>query len=112
MGEFISDVITPKIGDGALAGMGRGEPGVPDAFVWRSDTFDIVEHIAAWKESSREGAHAQGEAYLRRHYHRFRMHDGSVWTVYFLRRTPASGNPKSRWFLYTIDRDDARAPSA
>ncbi|MEK7755897.1 MAG: hypothetical protein AAB385_01665, partial [Planctomycetota bacterium] len=54
-------------------------------------------------ESSREGARAGGELYLRRHCFRLRMSDDTIWTVYCTRQAPRSGDPKKRWFLYTIE---------
>ena len=102
MAVFFSEPITPQAGTSDTAKMGRGEPGLPTGFEWRSESFDIVEELSAWKHSSREGGGA-GDLYLRRHYYKLRMSDEAVWTVYFVRQTPRSGNPKSRWFLYTID---------
>lgn len=101
MAELISEPITPRPGTFDASRMGRGEPGLPEGFVWRGESLDVVEEISAWKQSSREGG-AAGDLYLRRHYYRLRMSDDSVWTVYFVRQTPRSGNPKARWFLYTV----------
>ena len=103
MGELVSEPITPHAGTGDAGRMAQGEPGLPAGFTWREDSYDVVEQLAAWKASSREGARAQGELYLRRHYFRVKMSDGGVWVVYCLRQTPRSGNPKRRWFLYTIE---------
>lgn len=103
MADLISEPITPKSGTFDTAGMGRGEPGLPESFEWRGQSLDIVEVIQTWKKSSREGGHAQGDLYLRRHYYELRMSNDTVWTVYFIRQAPKSGNPKSRWFLYTIE---------
>ncbi len=103
MAELISEPIMPRMGDSALSAMARGEPGLPLAFVWRDETYDVIEQIAAWKATSTEGGHAKGDRYLRRHYHKLRMSDDTEWTVYFVRQASSSGNPKARWFLYTID---------
>ncbi len=103
MSELISEAIKPKSGTFNASRMARGEPGLPEGFTWRDESFDVVEILRAWKESSREGSHAQGELYLRRHCYQVRMSDDSIWTVYFIRQTPKSGNPKQRWFLYTLD---------
>jgi hypothetical protein len=84
--------------------MGRGEPGLPSGFTWRGNSVTIVERLETWKHSSREGGGA-GDLYLRRHYYKLRMSDGSIWTVYFVRQTPRTGSPKNRWFLYTIAKD-------
>ena len=103
--ELISEPITPKAGSFDTSRMGRGEPGLPSSFTWRGGSFEIAEELSAWKESSREGGRAQGDLYLRRHYFKLRMSDGSTWTIYFERQTPRTGNPKQRWFLYTRQRD-------
>ena len=106
MAELVSEPITPHAGTSNAARMAGGEPGLPTGFTWHGDSFEIVEQLAAWKQSSREGSRAQGDLYLRRHYYRLRMSDESTWVVYFVRQTPRSGNPKMRWFLYTIARDE------
>ena len=102
MEQFISERITPSGGHFDTAAMGRGEPGLPLEFAWRGQTHGIVEKLDQWKHSTPEGGRAGGERYLRRHYCTLRMFDASVWTVYFVRHTPRSGSPKSRWFLYKI----------
>jgi len=102
--EFVSEPITPHAGTFDASAMGRGVPGLPTGFDWRDLSLQILQLLEAWKHSSREGSRAQGELYLRRHYFRLRMSDESVWTVYFVRQTPRSGNQRSRWFLYSIER--------
>lgn len=98
--EFISEPIKPRQGTFDTHHMGRGEPGLPTAFTWRDEEFAIDERLAMWKESTRD----VGDLYLRRHYYRLRMSDGTIWTVYFTRQTPRTGNPKERWFLYTVEK--------
>ena len=106
MPELISEPITPHAGTSNADRMAGGEPGLPTGFTWHGDSIEIVEQLAAWKQSSREGARAQGDLYLRRHYYRLRMSDETTWVVYFVRQSPRSGNPKMRWFLYTIERGE------
>ncbi|TWT45229.1 hypothetical protein RAS1_16510 [Phycisphaerae bacterium RAS1] len=101
MPEFISEPIEPAGAPDATA-MARGEPGLPPAFHWRSSRYGVCACLETWKFSSREGARAGGELYLRRHYYRLRMSDGREWTVYFIRQGPRSGSAKRRWFLYEI----------
>ena len=108
MTEFISEPIIPTAGTFDASRMGRGEPGLPDGFAWREESLQIMEVVETWKQSSREGG--VGELYLRRHYYKLRMSDGSVWTVYFVRQAPRSGNRKARWFLYSIDGTDPTNP--
>lgn len=99
--ELVSEPITPHAGTFDTRAMSRGEPGLPAGFHWREHSFTVVQCLRQWKESSREGGHAQGELYLRRHAYELLMSDGSTWSVYCVRQTPKSGNPKQRWFLYT-----------
>ena len=101
MAELISEPIKPFVGTFDASAIGRGEPGLPTGFTWRGDEYKIVETLETWKQSDREGG--TGELYLRRHNYKLRMSDDSIWTIYFLRQTPKTGNPKQRWFLYTID---------
>ena len=104
MSEFISEPIQPRAGSFDASSMGRGEPGLPRAFAWRSSVYEICAQQRVWKESAREGRTAGGELYLRRHYYRLLMSDDSIWTVYFVRQTSKSGDPRARWFLYTLER--------
>lgn len=105
--DLISEPITGQAETFDADRMGQGEPGLPAAFVWRDEQFAVVERLSSWKHSQREGGKPRGERYLRRHYYKLRMNDDSIWTVYFIRQTPGSGNPKVRWFLYTIERPEA-----
>lgn len=99
--ELISEPITPFAGTSDVSAMARGEPGLPTGFAWRGQDFAIAQVLEKWKHSTPEGG--TGEVYLRRHYFKLAMSDGAVWTIYFTRQTPRTGNPKKRWFLYTID---------
>lgn len=105
MAELISEPITPFGKDFDAQAMSRGEPGLPSAFTWRDSVYHIDAVLDRWKLSSREGATAQGELYLRRHYFRLRMTDSQTWTIYFIRQAPRSGKLSARWFLYTIGPD-------
>ena len=103
MSELVSEPIVPQAGSFDTGAMGRGEPGLPAAFTWRERTYRIMQRVSAWKESSREGARAGGELYLRRHCYRLLVVDGSVWIVYFTRQASPGQNPRRRWFLYALD---------
>jgi hypothetical protein len=106
MPDLISEPLSPVGGAFDAVRMGRGEPGLPTAFTWRGNTVAIVEELACWKQSER----ASGQLYLRRHYFRLRMADGTIWTVYFVRHTPRTGDPKKRWFLYTREDEHSLPP--
>ena len=104
MAELISEPVAPHRGTFDATRMGMGEPGLPSGFDWRGESVSVIEQLSAWKHSSREGARAGGELYLRRHYYKLRMSNGAVWTVYFVRQVPKSGNARNRWFLYTVEK--------
>ncbi len=101
MEEFISEPIDPDGPPPTGRGPAIGEPHLPGAFVWRGQSYRVGELIASWKQSSREGGRAGGEAYLRRHVYKLLMDDGATWTLYFTRQAPSSGRRSARWFLYT-----------
>lgn len=100
--EFVSEAIRPAGGGFDTAAMGRGEPGLPKAFVWRDRTYVIETCVARWKESQRTGGPTDGQTYLRRHCYRLRMDDGAEWRVYFTRQSNRSGSARTRWFLLSI----------
>jgi hypothetical protein len=103
MAEWISEQLTPRAASFDAVAMSRGEPGLPLGFTWRDREYDVVETLATWKESSPEGGRAGGQVYLRRHYFKVRVSTGDLWTVYFVRQNPRIGNPRLRWFLYTVE---------
>ncbi len=103
--RFISEPILPASKAIDTSAMSRGEPGLPEAFEWRGEVYHVTARLEQWKATAHEGGAEKGNVYLRRHYYRLRMSDGNTWTVYFVRQTPKSGSVKSRWFLYTIDRE-------
>lgn len=83
-----------------------GEPRLPTGLTSHLDAFEIVEQLAVPKRSSREGSRAQDEFYLRLHDYGLRMSNETTWVIYFVRQTARSGNPKTRWFLSTIERTE------
>lgn len=100
MDEFLSEPLNP-VGGFDTAAMATGAPGLPTAFDWRDARYTVVETLARWKTTSPEHGKAGNEVYLRRHYFKLRMSDGSAWTVYFTRQPARGGSPKTRWFLYS-----------
>lgn len=100
MEEFVSEPIVPGGRNSSTVSMARGEPGLPQSFEWRGDTYAVQQRLEQWKESQREGGRATADLYLRRHYYKLLMSDTSQWIVYFTRQ-PASGQAATqRWFLY------------
>lgn len=101
--EFVSERIEPAGGWLDVAGMGRGEPGLPRGFLWRGESFEVISCEESWKTSSPEGGRVGADVYLRRHYYRLKMANGTLWTVYFLRQAARAGSAKHRWFLYAVE---------
>ncbi len=108
MTEFVAEPLEPVGGAFDTAAMGTGLPGLPNAFRWRDQEFQIAAELGSWKHSASYNGTVGGQRYLRRHYWRLRMSDGSAWTVYFIRHTPRSGSSRRRWFIYI--REPAESP--
>ena len=96
--EFISEPITPPPGRFDPAGMSRGEPGLPDRFIWRDREHVIIQTLRTWKTSTRSGC---GEMYLRRHWFEVTVDSGQRMTLYCERQT-RNKKPKQRWYLYSV----------
>jgi hypothetical protein len=47
--EFVSEAIKPVAGTFDTAGMTRGEPGLPQRFVWRDTEYTLAAVLQAWK---------------------------------------------------------------
>jgi hypothetical protein len=97
--EFISEPIIPAPGTADTRAMGRGEPGLPKRFTWRDEDYAVVETLASWKSSAREGG--VGELYLRRHWYKIRTDGGERMTLYCERQARSRARRKMRWFLYS-----------
>ena len=100
--KFISETIKPLAGTFNTAAMTRGEPGLPDSFVWRDIEYKIAEVLKVWKET---GPCKSGspEIYLRKHWYKIKTTDDKVMTLYFERQARSKSQNKSRWWLYTIE---------
>ncbi len=99
-GRLISEPITPVELSFNTEAMSRGEPGLPSGFTWRGRTFTIRRRRGGWKKI---GPSAEGDPYLRRHFHELEMEDGSVWVVYCIRQPAGRHGRGPRWFLRTVD---------
>jgi phosphoribosylglycinamide formyltransferase-1 len=102
--EFISEPITPVAGTFDPGGMTRGEPGLPQRFVWRNTEYTLAAVLEAWKEDG-SCRHGSGERYLRKHWFRIQTEQGPRMRIYFERQARSKGQSKTRWWLDTIDRD-------
>ncbi len=83
--EFISEAITPVGGSFDTSGMAAGEPGLPARFVWRGGEYEVARVVDKWKTT---GAcrHGSGEQYVRKHWFRVQLTDGTEMEIYFDRQ--------------------------
>jgi len=103
--SFISEPIEPVPGTFDPALMRSGLASLPEAFTWRNRQYRIAECLSHHKVSSREGARAQGELYLRRQEFVVRLDTGQIARLYVQRQARpgiSRESAKKRWFLYTI----------
>lgn len=103
--EFISEPITPVAGTFDTAGMTKGEPGLPERFVWRDTEYAVAEVLEAWKETGpcRSGG---PEMYLRKHWYKIKTADDQIMTLYFERQARSKSRNKARWWLYTTNKEE------
>jgi len=97
--QFVSASLEP-VGAYDTSRMARGEPGLPSGFCWRGVEHRVAGVVETWKESG-PCSHGGSERYLRKHWYRIAMDDGSIWTVYFDRQARSTRDRKHRWWLYT-----------
>ncbi len=102
--ELVSEAIDPVPGSFDAGDMGRGLAGLPRAFSWRGQRFEVAEVLGKWKESGPEIGRFHGEQYLRRHYFRVRTVCGSEMVLYCERKARSATSAKRRWWLYTFER--------
>ena len=103
--EFISEPIRPVAGTFDTAGMTKGEPGLPERFVWRDTEYAVAEVLEAWKETGpcRSGG---TEMYLRKHWYKIRTENDQIMTLYFERQVRSKSRNKARWWLYTTNTEE------
>ncbi len=103
--EFISEPIEPEPGSFSTELMARGLAALPGAFTWRGRRYEVVECLDHFKETSTEGASAQGDRYLRRQVFIVRLDSGQRAKLYVQRQAPRGASrrvSKQRWYLYSI----------
>jgi hypothetical protein len=96
--EFVSEPITPVAGTSDISAMARGEPGVPQRFIWRDKTYVVQQTLETWKTSTRD----RGELYLRRHWYRIVTTTDEQFVIYCQRQTTNRNKPQARWWIYSI----------
>ncbi|HNS21062.1 MAG TPA: DUF6504 family protein [Sedimentisphaerales bacterium] len=102
--QFVSEPIQPVAGTFNTTGMARGEPGLPQRFVWRGVEYTVAAVLQVWKEDG-PCRHGSGEMYLRKHWFKIATEQGPQMTLCFERQAKSKRQNKLRWWLYTIDRE-------
>jgi [ribosomal protein S5]-alanine N-acetyltransferase len=98
---FVSEKLRPVPGSGDLAAMARGEPGVPSAFLWRDQRFEVARIVTTRKLMGED----RGDVYTRRHYYEIETGDALRMTIYF-DRNPTDRRDRKQWWLYTLSFPD------
>lgn len=98
--EFICEAITPVEGSFDTASMCAGEPGVPMQFLWRDTQYEVASVLEKWKTTG-DCRYGSSERYVRKHWFRVALTDGTQMEIYFDRQ-PRSKQSKKRWWLSTI----------
>jgi hypothetical protein len=96
----MSEAITPVEASFITSSMCTGEPGLPARFRWRGSEYEVARVLEKWKTT---GAcrHGSAEQYVRKHWFRVEVTDGTQMDIYFDRQ-PRSRNNKQRWWLASI----------
>ena len=105
--EFVSEPVKPVAGTFDTTGMTRGEPGLPQRFVWRDREYTVAAVLEVWKEDG-PCRHGSGEMYLRKHWFKIATEQGPRMTLYFERQARSRQPRKMRWWLFTVDREKPR----
>ena len=102
--EFISEPIAPVQGSFVTGAMATGEPGLPRRFRWRDAEYEVARVLDTWKTT---GAcrHGSAEQYVRKHWFKLVLTDGSQVEIYFDRQ-PRSRQKMRRWWLASIVESD------
>lgn len=79
--------------------MGRGEPGLPQAFEWRGRRYDVASVESSWKGHGTD----RGDVYVRRHWYDIVTACGQRMRIYFDRNPGRAGSKRSRWWLYSVE---------
>lgn len=101
MSTFVGESITPLFHEGTGSSIAVGEPIVPSGFIWREKEYRIQSILETWKESGpcKSGS---SERYLRKHWYRIRMADGTEMEIYFERQARSPKQRTKRWWLFSV----------
>lgn len=88
-------------------------PSCPDGFVWRGQSYRVVELLEEWRDYRRRGrfrqnmrpehaerASATGSLGVGRFHFRVKVEDGRVFELYYDRAPKDANDRKGKWLLY------------
>jgi hypothetical protein len=99
--SLISEAIEPLMEETAERPFLAGEPVLPSAFRWRGVVYRVETILDSWKEYT-PGTRQMPDRYLRKHWFRVRVHDGTEMKIYFERHVRSKGTERARWWLFTV----------
>jgi len=89
------------------------KPGCPDGFIWRGETYQIIELLSEWHDYKRRGrmasnmrpthaatAESKGSWGVGQDYYRVRTDRERVFDLFFDRAPKDVSSRKGAWFLY------------
>ena len=108
--RFIGELIQVQFDQPPLL---EKRPGCPDQFVWREETYRVVELVREWHDYGRRGRMARnmrpthaaaaarrGSWGVGRDYYRVRTETGQIFDLYYDRAPKSANDRKGAWFLY------------
>jgi hypothetical protein len=88
-------------------------PNCPNGFIWKGQTYRVVETLSEWNDFARRGKYARnmrpahaavtatrGSLNVGRFYFRVRVDTGQIFDLYYDRAMKSVDNRKGQWFLY------------
>lgn len=97
-------------------------PTCPSAFVWREETYPVVEMLETWVDYTRRGrmarnmqpAHSaaasrRGSWGVGRFHFRVRVEGGRIFEIYYDRAPESAGDRRGHWFLFGERRENKDA---
>jgi len=106
--RLISEALRPVFDQNGPAISQPGAPQLPTAFVWRGETWPLLEVIEQGRDVG-PCTHGSGEQYVRKHWYLFQSRSGVRMRVYFERRPRGRAVQRRRWLYSLADGDGGSA---
>jgi hypothetical protein len=98
---FVGAAIEPIADEMDVAGMTRGEPGLPLRFRCRGREYAVAAVLERGKDTG-PCRHGSGERYIRKHWFRIRTTDGVEMKLFFERQPRRGSTGKVRWWAHSM----------